>query len=92
MLPISQPIPTAEVVPPSARTSRPDVTGEINPSSLPLIMKKAGPRASIDPERSALRANRPTLVDHLLSGPTWDQELVDAVSQREKTPGRDIAF
>ncbi|HSI40444.1 MAG TPA: type II toxin-antitoxin system Phd/YefM family antitoxin [Xanthobacteraceae bacterium] len=39
-----------------------------------------------------LRAGRPTLVDHLLSGPTWDDDLAEAVSERAKTPSRDIAF
>jgi prevent-host-death family protein len=61
----------------------------------PQIVTVRGERAAVvlsANDYDALRANRPTLVDHLLSGPTWDQELVDAVSQREKTPGRDIAF
>ena len=61
----------------------------------PQIVTVRGERAAVvlsANDYDALRANRPTLVDHLLSGPTWDQELVDAVSQREKPPGRDIAF
>ena len=61
----------------------------------PQIVTVRGERAAVvlsAADYDALRANRPTLVDRLLSGPTWDQELVDAVSQREKTPGRDIAF
>jgi prevent-host-death family protein len=61
----------------------------------PQIVTVRGVRAAVvlsAEDYDALRANRPTLVDRLLSGPTWDQELVDAVSQREKTPGRDIAF
>ena len=40
----------------------------------------------------ALRAGRPTLVDDLLSGPAWDEELADAVEARAKTPSRDVAF
>lgn len=40
----------------------------------------------------ALRAGRPTLVDDLLGGPAWDDELADAVTRRAKTPGRDVAF
>ncbi|WFU08014.1 type II toxin-antitoxin system Phd/YefM family antitoxin [Rhizobium sp. CB3090] len=40
----------------------------------------------------ALRANRPSLVDDLLSGPAWDDEFADAVTKRDKTPSRDIAF
>ena len=61
----------------------------------PQIVTVRGERTAVvlsAEDYDALRANRPTLVDHLLSGPTWDQELVDAVSQRQKTPGRDIAF
>lgn len=40
----------------------------------------------------ALRAGRPTLVDDLLAGPRWDDELADAVDARTKTPSRDVAF
>jgi prevent-host-death family protein len=61
----------------------------------PQIVTVRGERAAVvlsANDYDALRANRPTLVDHLLSGPVWDQEFVDAVSQREKAPGRDIAF
>jgi len=39
-----------------------------------------------------LRAGRPTLVDDLLGGPAWDDELVDAVEARAKIPSRDVAF
>lgn len=61
----------------------------------PQIVTVRGERAAVvlsAEDYDALRANRPTLVDRLLSGPTWDQELIDDVSQREKTPGRDIDF
>ena len=61
----------------------------------PQIVTVRGERTAVvlsAEDYDALRANRPTLVDHLLSGPTWDQELVDAVSQRQKTPSRDVAF
>lgn len=40
----------------------------------------------------ALRAGRPTLVDDLLGGPSWDDDLADAVNARAKTPSRDVAF
>lgn len=40
----------------------------------------------------ALRAGRPTLVDDLLGGPSWDDELVDALEARAKIPSRDVAF
>ncbi|CAN7634849.1 type II toxin-antitoxin system Phd/YefM family antitoxin [Neorhizobium sp. LjRoot104] len=40
----------------------------------------------------ALRAGRPTLVDALLNGPVWDDELVEAVGARSQSPSRDVAF
>jgi prevent-host-death family protein len=40
----------------------------------------------------ALQKNRPTLVDHLLSGQSWDDELAEAVTTRAKSPSRDVGF
>ena len=40
----------------------------------------------------ALRAGRPSLIDDLLGGPAWEDELADAVESRVKTPSRDVAF
>ena len=40
----------------------------------------------------ALLTKRPSLVDDLLSGPAWDDDLADAVSRRAKTPSRTSAF
>ncbi len=40
----------------------------------------------------ALRAGRPSLIDDLLGGPAWEDELADAVEARVKTPSRDVAF
>ncbi|MGZ5917498.1 MAG: type II toxin-antitoxin system Phd/YefM family antitoxin [Methyloceanibacter sp.] len=37
----------------------------------------------------ALVADRPTLVNHLLSGPAWPDDLVVAVNARAKTPSRE---
>lgn len=37
----------------------------------------------------ALAADRPTLVDHLLSGPPWSDDLVEAVNLRASTPSRE---
>ncbi len=39
-----------------------------------------------------MRSNRPTLVDDLLAGPHWDDELVEAVTDRAKLPSRDVSF
>lgn len=40
----------------------------------------------------ALTADRPTLVDHLLAGPAWPDDLVEVVNARAKTPGRELDF
>ena len=40
----------------------------------------------------ALVANRPSLVDDLLSGPDWDDAFAETVGARAKSPSRDIAF
>lgn len=61
----------------------------------PQIVTLRGERAAVvlsAADYDALRAGRATLVDDLLAGPAWDQELADAVSLRSKTPGRDLAF
>jgi prevent-host-death family protein len=34
----------------------------------------------------ALLSRRPSLVDHLLAGPAWDDDLVEAVNMRAKCP------
>ena len=39
-----------------------------------------------------LTSRTPTLVDHLLSGPVWDDELVQAINARAKTPSRPVEF
>lgn len=40
----------------------------------------------------ALRAGAPSLVDALLDGPAWDDDLVDSVTARTKTPSREALF
>lgn len=40
----------------------------------------------------ALTANRPRLVDHLLAGPRWTDDFVEAVNKRAKTPSRTQVF
>ena len=40
----------------------------------------------------ALAGERPSLVDDLLSGPAWDDDLIDAIGARPKSPSRDTAF
>lgn len=43
-------------------------------------------------EYDALRAEKPSLVDHLLAGPAWDDGLAERITQRAKTPSRDVEF
>lgn len=61
----------------------------------PQIVTLRGERAAVvlsANDYDALTAARPNLVDCLLSGPAWDDELVEAVDRRAKTPSRDAAF
>jgi prevent-host-death family protein len=61
----------------------------------PQIVTLRGERAAVvlsAEDYDALCAGRPTLVDHLLSGPAWDDEFAELVSQRTKIPSRDVAF
>ena len=61
----------------------------------PQIVTLRGERAAVvlsARDYDALTAGRPTLVDALLSGPAWDDELAEAFERRAKTPSRDAAF
>ena len=61
----------------------------------PQIVTLRGERAAVvlsANDYDALTAARPNLVDCLLSGPPWDDELTEAVERRAKTPSRDAAF
>ncbi|MBY4607891.1 type II toxin-antitoxin system Phd/YefM family antitoxin [Rhizobium sp. 9T] len=40
----------------------------------------------------ALRTGRPTLVDDLLGGPAWDDDLTGAAEARAKIPSRSVTF
>jgi prevent-host-death family protein len=61
----------------------------------PQVVTVRGERAVVilsARDYDALRAKRPSFVDALLSGPAWDDELVEAITQRAKIPGRDVDF
>ena len=61
----------------------------------PQMVTLRGERAAVVLSAEAfdeLTANRPSLVDHLLSGPAWPDDLVEAVNARPKTPSRKTAF
>ena len=61
------------------------------PQTVTLRGERAAVVLSAD-SYDALVAERPSLVDHLLSGPDWDVELAAAINTRAKTPSRDPAF
>jgi prevent-host-death family protein len=61
----------------------------------PQIVTLRGERAAVvlsAADYDALRAGRPSLVDDLLAGPAWDDELAKAVTSRATTPSRDVAL
>jgi prevent-host-death family protein len=61
----------------------------------PQIVTLRGERAAVVLSASdydALTAARPNIVDCLLSGPPWDNELAEVIERRAKTPSRDTAF
>ena len=61
----------------------------------PQVVTLRGERAAVvlsARDYDALRAGRPTLVDDLLAGPAWDDELAETISARAKTPSRDVAL
>ena len=39
-----------------------------------------------------LVSSKPTLAEYLLSGPAWDDELVEEVNRRSKKPSRPLSF
>ena len=39
-----------------------------------------------------LTSARPSIVDHILDGPPWADDLVDAINARSKDHGRDVEF
>ncbi len=61
----------------------------------PQIVTLRGERAAVvlsAADYDALRAGRPSLVDDLLAGPPWDDDLAQDVASRANMPSRDIAF
>ncbi len=40
----------------------------------------------------ALRADRPSIVDDLLGGPAWNDEMIETVTARAKFPSREPVF
>jgi prevent-host-death family protein len=61
----------------------------------PQVVTLRGKRAAVVLSAETydeLVAKHPSLVDHLLSGPAWPDDLVEAISTRSKMPSRNVAF
>jgi prevent-host-death family protein len=43
-------------------------------------------------EFGKLTASRPSIVDHILDGPFWPDDVVDAINDRSRDIGRDLTF
>jgi prevent-host-death family protein len=61
----------------------------------PQVVTLRGERAAVvlsAHDYDLLVSGRPNLVEDLLSGPLWDDEMSEAVTTRDKTPSRGLAF
>jgi prevent-host-death family protein len=61
------------------------------PQTITLRGKPAAVVLSTEAYESLL-AKKPSLGEFLLSGPEWDDEFVEEVNRRNKSPVRDIDF
>jgi prevent-host-death family protein len=41
---------------------------------------------------AALTSQRPSIVDHMLDGPPWPDDLVELINDRARDTGRDVAL
>lgn len=58
----------------------------------PQTVTLRGERAAVvlsAADYDALTGNRPNIVDDLLSGPAWDDDLTSAIDTRQKRPNRE---
>jgi prevent-host-death family protein len=39
-----------------------------------------------------LTRRRPSIVDHILAGPPWPDDVVDAINDRQRDTGREVEF
>jgi prevent-host-death family protein len=39
-----------------------------------------------------LVSSKPSFVEHLLSGPAWDDDFIEEVNRRSKKPSRPLSF
>jgi prevent-host-death family protein len=45
-----------------------------------------------DEEFARLTSSRRSIVDHILEGPPWPDDLVDAINDRSRDTGRDVVI
>jgi prevent-host-death family protein len=64
---------------------------EEGPQTITLRGKRAAVVLSAE-EYDKLAGKKPNFIEFLLSGPAWDDEFVEEVNRRDKSPGRDIQF
>ena len=62
---------------------------ESGPRTVTVRGRRAVVALSVD-DCDALTVDRPSWVEHLLSGPAWDGELAETVNARAKAPSRDF--
>ena len=43
-------------------------------------------------EFARVTSARPSIVDHILEGPSWPDDLVDAINDRSRDTGRNVPF
>jgi hypothetical protein len=60
-----------------------------SPRPLPCAAKRVAVILSAA-DYDALCASLPSLVNDLLAGPAWNDDLVEAVNARVKSPSRDV--
>jgi prevent-host-death family protein len=60
------------------------------PQTITLRGKRVAVILSAD-DYGRLASARPSLVDHLLSGPAWDDGFVEEIGRRGRMPSRDTA-
>jgi prevent-host-death family protein len=61
----------------------------------PQVVTLRGARAAVVlsiANYDELRASRPSLVDDLLAGPTWDDDFAQTITARARVPSRDAVF
>lgn len=63
------------------------------PQTVTLRGKRAAVVISAEEyDRLTSSRSRPSFVEHLLSGPAWDDDFIEEVNRRSKKPSRPLAF